>query len=613
MTLPKTNCKSCMDGNHKDCIDENCLCREGHALRELVKEFTEQTKECLPKSPKELKKAIRENVTVSKKGRTYHIHLLDKAIQSLRPITLLEDGTRMILTYLPARTTEEGENKESTFDNLAYFVIVDANKYKRILVHESPELKEHYKISVLPSWPQARWNKKDLDKWLDEKEKTDPKILFELQDRLIRIYLDFPDEKEYCYFNIWNIATYFYELFDSFAYNDYTGTKRAGKSKALELQKHICYNSIMSADISGSATFRIIEGLGATVLLDESEQFKNQKNESAQHVRTLLNQGFLKDQYAIRSEGKANEGFTPTTFNLFSPKSLAHIKGFDDVLEDRCIKTIMKRSKNKEMLNSWPDRRNPDFEKIRGYCYRLFLDYAVEIRDLEKKAASLLSVSGRELKLWTPIITLALFFENHGVGGIVKLIQAKTIESSEDRQVQDEEESYDLRILAFCDEIGIKLGETLEELKENPLGWIPTEVFYKHLIDEETANKYGINPEYYSRRVFTETLGRLGFHRKKKKGGISWLITRKEVEDKKERMGMIEVKDPPATSSLSSFSSLSSLSGTTDTHKKEPSEPKEAGEPITSPPSLMTKSESKEVSELNENNESSLGSLSSQK
>jgi len=284
-----------------------------------------------------------------------------------------------------------------------------------------------------------------------------------------------------------------------------------------------------------------------------------------------LNQGFLKDQYAIRSEGKANEGFTPTTFNLFSPKSLAHIKGFDDVLEDRCIKTIMKRSKNKELSNSWPESRNPDFEKIRGYCYRLFLDYAVEIRDLEKKAMSLLSVSGREFRLWTPIITLA-----------------------------------------FCDEVGIKLSETLEELKGNPLGWIPTEVFYKHLIDEETANKYGINPEYYSRRVFTETLGRLGFHRKKKEGGISWLITRKEVDDKKERMGMIEVKQESlSTSSVGSEGSVSSVSRLDSTNKTELNELNEVTEPIVRPPTVTNKTELNEVTELNKNNESSEGSVSS--
>ncbi len=523
---------------------------------------------------------------VNRGGKSFKVTVLEHPITSLRPITLLRDETKYILVYLPVREKEISEKTtEPNFFNKAFFVINNKIKNKDqerklILPIEHNELKENFRIKVLPEWNESRWEYDDLTLWIDETEQTDPAKLYNLHDKTIREYIEFANEFDYSYFNIWNIATYFYELFDAFPYNDYTGTKRAGKTKSLELQKLVCFNPIMSADISGSAMFRTIEGIGATVLLDESEQFKNPKNEQAQHIRTLFLQGFIRGQFAVRSEGKANEGFTPQQFNLYSPKSLAHINGIGDVLEDRCIPQLMRRSKDKSMLNSWPDsRKDKRFTEIRNLCYRLFLDYANEIYELQDEAKKLLSISGRELRLWTPIITLALFFQKHGIENLVKKIQIKTNESSKDRQLYDEEESRDLQLIDFCDKIGVTLTEQEDSIKNNPKGWIPTEELYKRLIDEENASKYGINPEYFSRKKFSETLRRIGLKKEKKKGGISWLITRREIDEIKERMGMIEPKQATLdSSSLSSFSSLSSPQAQEPTSKSEPSEASEVND-----------------------------------
>jgi len=493
--------------------------------------------------PTEIKE---KDFTINKKGKEYAITLLDKPITQLRPLTLLKDGTRMILVYLPVKIIDTKEkNPEPQFSNQAFFIIhnpKDKDPKKRLHFEDS-KLKENYKIDVLPTWNESRWEIKDLNQWLSEDKPTDPKILYNLENQRTKEYFDFPDHIDYPYYNLWNIATYFYELFDAFPYNDYTGTKRAGKTKALEFQKYVCFNSIMSADITGSAFFRMVEGLGATVLLDETEQFKRQKNETAQHVRTLLIAGYLKDQYAIRSEGKANEGFTPVTYNLFSPKSMAHIQTFDDVLEDRCIPQLMRRAKDKEKLNTWPESNDPNFQKIRNLCYRLFLDYADEIKELSKEARKNQTVTGRELKLWIPIITMALFFEKHGIEGLVNTIQIKTTESSQERQIQDEEESKDMQIIKYLDIIGVQLGEDETILNGNPTGWLLISELYKHLIAD--SEKYDVNEEYFKRWNLTQTLRRLGLKTNRKKKGISWLITRKEIDEVKERMGMIEPKQQP--------------------------------------------------------------------
>jgi len=63
----KINCKPCMDGKHNECVDENCLCREGHSKQELINEFTETMKKVLPQSPAELKKIIKKHKKLEKK------------------------------------------------------------------------------------------------------------------------------------------------------------------------------------------------------------------------------------------------------------------------------------------------------------------------------------------------------------------------------------------------------------------------------------------------------------------------------------------------------------------------------------------------------------------
>lgn len=513
--------------------------------------------------------------------------ILKEKIQVLRPQTITNDGSRMILVYLPTKKEimdkANHQIKALEFLNSAYFVIFAANDSGEqthiILPHDDPVLINRYKIDVLPEWNDVRWEMVDIQAWIHNHEPVDPAKLYNLMYRVSKKYIEFADETEYVKFILWNIGTYCFELFDAYPYNDYTGTKRAGKSKSLEFQKLVCYNAVMSPDITSSATFRIIEGLGATILLDETEQFKNSRNDQAQQVRTLLLQGFLKNQFAVRSEVKDNGRFIPTTYNIYSPKGLAHINAFDDVLEDRCIEQILKRALDASVRNTWPTSKDPAFQRIRNMCYRLFLDYASNISNLQTKARELLSISGRELQLWTPLITLALFFEQHGVKGLVDSIKQSVTQNSEQRQLLDEQESRDLRILSFLTEIGIALGKNRDIIKANPEGWIPIAELYNQF--KTRAQDFEINTEYFTRNTLTQTLKRLGFKQAKKEAGISWLITPTEVNETKRRMGFETDMVQSDLTTVFAEIAETSATGTDNMNKTKHSAASEASEPKT--------------------------------
>jgi len=473
--------------------------------------------------------------------------ILDENFHLVRPQTLLfdEKETRMILVYLPTKIENksgsgEKETKQVDYGNLAYFVIRTKDE-KIILPYDSEQLKENYKMDILLGWEDVRWKTKDITNWINETELIDPKKLYELLDQATKKYIDFSEEYDYVYFNLWNIGTYFYELFDAYPGNDFTGTKRTGKTKNLEFQKYVCFNALMSPDMTASSLFRIIEGTGATMLLDETENFKNKKDESAQLVRRVIMQGMLRGQHVVRSESKDNT-FLPKTYNIYSPKSMAHISSLDDVMQDRFIKLIMKRTKSKELLNIWPDGKDPAFQQIRNYCYRLFLDFGYEIYDLQKEAQTQCSVSGRELQLWTPILTLALFFEKHGTNDLLDKIQKFTGISSKSRQLEDEETNYDLKILSFIDKIGVNIANDPEINEKNQIGWITIGELYERLIDSDNSKEYEINPEYFKRKHLTATLQRLGFESARKSPGISYHVTQNIVNEIKGSLGMIAEK-----------------------------------------------------------------------
>ena len=472
---------------------------------------------------------MRDRFDVKLGKKEFAFEILDHAIQNLRPITLLDDNTRMVLVYLPTRKAEkvepDEEPNEVEFENHAFMIC--SGQEKKVLPIEDSYLKKNFRIKILDHWNESRWDKEKIFAWRDNSDKVNPKEAFDLMLSTIKDYLDFESEADYVYFALWNFHTYFYELFDSTPYNDYNGLKRTGKSKAMEFQKNVCFNSLMSADISTASFFRSIEGTGSTLLLDETENFSNKKDEKAQANRTLLMQGFLKDQFAIRSEGKSDSGFVPQMYNLFSPKSIAHIKPIDDVFADRCIQSIMKRSKNKQLLNKWINKKDSRFLAIRDYCYRLFLDYGHVINDLQDEAGKILSISGRELLIWKPIITLALFFQNAGCEGLTAKIITKSSSSSENRQIEDEE-SQDLKILTFVSKEGMEIDED----------WKLTKSLYSKLI--ENKEEYSINPEYFTRNSFTSILYRLGFKKKRDQRGICWLIDEDSIKDCKERFGMLE-------------------------------------------------------------------------
>jgi hypothetical protein len=484
---------------------------------------------------------IEESNTVHKIDDKTTYRLTDEEQIALRPITSLPDE-QFILVYLNT-DVELAERQIETLP-MAYFVVNGVNG-KSIVSVDNPKLQKKYDCNVFKSFKSlvGRWNNADVQAWLASDTKVNPKKLFDDLHSLERMYFENPYDYDYFYEAIWKVHTYFYTLFPLTPYNDYTGMKNIGKTKRLTLNKFICYNSWSSDDSSSSSLFRTTEGTGATMLLDEVEDLGNGKGDNAD-LQTILRGGNQKDHYVTRAVEVRGE-WIPKEFDLFTPKAFGHIKPIDNVLQDRCITTKLFRSTNKVIANSEPEMEiNPLIYSCRERCYRLFLDYAPEIKSLIPEAKELFTdVSGREMKLWLPLVTIGLFFEKHGVVGLVDKLMAKLTVNSEEKKVKDIDENEEVKILSTL------LQREPENIPEQS-----RELY--NMINDGLTRIYNLEP--VNDVKLCHYLENLGFTHRRSSGHTKWInINAVKISEAKERCGMVKATQATLGDNVSSVGSVS--------------------------------------------------------
>lgn len=85
---------------------------------------------------------------------------------------------------------------------------------------------------------------------------------------------------------LWAAGTHVYEIFDAFRYLTITAaTKRAGKTRLLELLSFVAARSHYTAEITPAALFAVVENEKPTLMIDEAERFAT----SQKDFRSIIN------------------------------------------------------------------------------------------------------------------------------------------------------------------------------------------------------------------------------------------------------------------------------------------------------------------------------------
>lgn len=470
-----------------------------------------------------------QNNTVGRTEPTYEPDFLGRFIKVRPAIGTFHDKAYFVL-WIPTKIVYEEDNKsgKNRYEDIAWMLTSDGKRIrwdqKELMIHGLvPESGiEHYDL---------RWDLNDSRCYLNNPSNENPQLVFKKIVGEMKKYIDYPDDRYFSLISLWIMGTYFQPLFQSYPFLYFGGVKRVGKTKSLTFVSQLSFNSINSLSVSVSALFRLCQSSASTLLVDETGYLRNKAR--FEDLRTLLYGRYKRGQTVQRVEKDSSGKFMIKHFQVFGPTALANIEGLEDVLADRCISIIMRRSVKRDILNSEMDEKLAVFQETRNMLYRLWMTHFKEVEELSsvvsvENAVSEYSdykeqVSGRAWELWKPIIVLAKFIDKYDGQGkpiladIVKLAE----ESEKIRKVEDATETAESTLVYVLSQ-NVKVD-----------GWYSVR-WIKELLSAQMEDVNFINNRWIG-RVMT----RLSFNEKRRIGtGIEYRLTPEKIEDLAERLNI---------------------------------------------------------------------------
>jgi len=299
--------------------------------------------------------------------------------------------------------------------------------------------------------------------------------------------------------------------------------------------------------MSPSSLYRLIQNARATLLVDETERLASYKmSDRTLEFRSILLSGYKKGGKCYRVEKTRSGALQPREFEVYAPKALANIRGLEDVLEDRCRVIILRRSRNKAIVNNEPDVNDPKWSEMRNELYIFYLTYWNEIQALFSELSDVNEqvnmkihkpfsnedvsyVVGREFELWKPILVLAMFFDRkQGVNSMFTSSSSSLTASMLELAIENAKQRHTEN-----------MTETGEAILVQVLQKITTEDnYYKvKFIKEMMSKEFDEEQKWLSTRWVGNALRRLGFKEKRRVGtGYEYKLNKKDVEDLADRM-----------------------------------------------------------------------------
>lgn len=257
--------------------------------------------------------------------------------------------------------------------------------------------------------PERRWSYDSIVAFLNG---TDQRIsAHEVYDALmasLKRYVHHADDYSYVVDVLWTMGTYFYRLWNAYPYLALHGEKGAGKTTLLTWLWATCFNAEFVVNTSEASLYRSIQAKAPTLLIDEQEGLNSSKAAKEQKADLM---GLLKSGYKAGAKVARQRMDRPELteyFDVYSPKALAAIELFEDVLENRAILTFMTR---KPAGVSTDDdgaiiaRYGAEFAELRDALYLLLMHEAQNIRKITARVRT--EYHNRFKELFVPLYAMA--------------------------------------------------------------------------------------------------------------------------------------------------------------------------------------------------------------
>jgi hypothetical protein len=245
---------------------------------------------------------------------------------------------------------------------------------------------------------------------------------------------------------LWTVHTYCYERWQNTPRLYISSpNKRSGKSRVLDVLDCIVSRPTRADGLSAAVVFRLTEDRTPTWLIDETDQWLDQKGE----LIGILNSGHAKGQKIYRCVGNEHR---VQEFNVFTPVALAGIgKIKSDTLADRSITITIRRRLDTEPVERFRrDLAEEVFEPLRRQITRWVNDWT---SDSDPEIPSEID-HDRMIDNWWPLLAIA-----DAAGGDwpdhareIMLRQYRAYDAAED-------DGWDILLLKDIKDIFDELGE----------------------------------------------------------------------------------------------------------------------------------------------------------
>ncbi|MFZ0453508.1 MAG: hypothetical protein WAM24_07120 [Ignavibacteriaceae bacterium] len=322
-------------------------------------------------------------------------------------------------------------------------------------------------------------------------------IFFAVND-YFKKYLYLKDHRYYDVLTAWSIGTYIFKIFPSYPYLHFHAERGSGKTAALTLLKHICFNGNSSSYITRATLYRLVHSELSTLGIDEAEHFSSNSRNKDNSIIEVLKSGYSESGVALVQ----NEDFSNTLkLSTYCPKAFAGIESLDSVLRDRTIRIPIIRKPDRIKLEPYSTKDKywqQYMATLRANLYYVGLKFANEIKDIYQilpERPEMESITNRHFELWSPLIAIAEVMENGGSGGAFSqgIIELAKL----DLETKEHRDEYEDNGLSILKELLYIIGDECYDYNIKQLGR------YAEVTTDELLDKFherGIIPEDWKKR-----------------------------------------------------------------------------------------------------------------
>ena len=234
--------------------------------------------------------------------------------------------------------------------------------------------------------------------------------------RVVNHYLELRDPREAMILALWIIGTYMRQLFIWYPYITFYGLRDVGKSTALSVLSHVCFDG--GGVISGSGTeatlLRSAESSKGLRVIDHYEVIRKSKDKKQVYEQFLENAWHL---HTVAERTNANT-MEVERFRIASSVAVAS-RYIDNVLEEKGIVFTMVDSADEDLKNRSSEiDTDPFFKDIRRRLMYVALQYAGKVFMKYHEIPEVPGLYGRDRNKFKPLLALALILEEEGKSGL---------------------------------------------------------------------------------------------------------------------------------------------------------------------------------------------------